>query len=220
MRVFLAFDRAPLQDRKDADGRLCCKDVRISKCGVNPYYGREVADWERLGLDPSRVYALLRSPEALEKAAASFASRPLLRDHARQMAADSDRGLVVGTVGPNARFIDPYLFADLTIWSADAIRQIESGAKAQLSAGYGFAVDMTPGKWAGRRFDGIMRGIVGDHVALCDVGRAGADVAVPMIERRYARRPAARSSVISPMSATSALSDLHAMFPEAKRISY
>jgi len=179
LRAGLAFDRAPDSLRKDADGRLHCKDVCISKAAVNPYYGREIANYRQLGLDPARVYSLLRCPDELLKGAASFRSVPLLKEHRLSLAADGrDNDLIVGTIGSNVRFIDPYLFADVVVWSGDAIRQIESGQKKQLSAGYHYTADMTPGTWSGQKFDGVMRGISAKHVSLVDRGRAGADVSI------------------------------------------
>ena len=48
---------------------------------------------------------------------------------------------------------------------------------------------MTPGDYQGEPYDGLMRDIVGNHVALVREGRAGADVVVgDMLPLSYAAR--------------------------------
>ena len=69
----LAFDRSAR--RIDADGRLHVDRFHISKATVNPYYGKEIPGYEALGLQPDKVYRLLRDPVELERAAPTFARR-------------------------------------------------------------------------------------------------------------------------------------------------
>ncbi|WP_264372796.1 DUF2213 domain-containing protein [Paraburkholderia caribensis] len=78
--TILAFDKLSVR-RTDTDGRLFVETSRISKAGINPYYGREIPTWDELGLDPDRVYAVFRPPEELEKAAATFNNLPILAVH-------------------------------------------------------------------------------------------------------------------------------------------
>jgi hypothetical protein len=74
----------------------------------------------------------------------------------------------------DARFQAPHLLCSIAIFSADAIRDIQSGAKGALSSGYRYRPIMRPGiSPDGERFDGTMRDIVLNHVALVDVGRIG-----------------------------------------------
>lgn len=173
----LALDRDSVREF-DADGRLRVALAHISKATVNPYYGEEIPDWEALGLDPKRKYMLLRDPEELRKAAPTFNSLPLLRKHVPVSADDHQSEEVVGALGTDAVFSDPYLDNSLMVWTADAIAAIESGEQRELSCGYRYRADMTPGNFHGTRFDGVMRDIVGNHVALVKDGRAGKDVVV------------------------------------------
>ncbi|MFM0553700.1 DUF2213 domain-containing protein [Paraburkholderia sediminicola] len=53
--VLLAFDKSSVR-RTDTDGRLFLETSRISKAGVNPYWGREIPKYDELGLDPDKVY--------------------------------------------------------------------------------------------------------------------------------------------------------------------
>src|SRR5580693_7402148 len=151
----------------DRDGRMHVGTANISKAGVCPYRGKEIPGWERLGLDPDRTYQLLRDPDELRKAAPTFNGLPLMSEHASTTADSIDRTLIVGTTGSDASFADPYLKNSLHFWARSAIAGIQSESRKGLSAAYHYRPDMTPGKLLGVRFDGVMRGIVGNHVALC-----------------------------------------------------
>lgn len=172
----LALDRASARVF-DGDGHLHVKRTPISKACVNEYLGREIPGWEDLGLDADRRYALLRDPEELAKAADSFNNKPLLFDHNPVNADDHDHTRTVGVVS-NPSFEAPYLYADLACWSGPAIRMVEDGSQKELSSAYRYEPDMTPGTYAGVRYDGVMRNIAANHVALVRKGRAGPDVVV------------------------------------------
>lgn len=186
-------DRLSLaQDRSlrsyDQDGRLHVESSNISKATVNPYYGGEIPNYRQLGLEPKKVYYLLRDPEELEKAAPTFNNLPLLSKHIPVSADEPQKDVIVGTTGSDAKFEDGYLKCSLAVWDAEAIAGIESGEQVELSSAYHYTADMTAGEFEGRHYDGVMRDIVGNHVALVDVGRAGRDVVVsdadPFHERK------------------------------------
>ncbi len=176
-RAVLAFDRASVRTI-DADGRLHVAMSSISKANVCPYRGSEIPDAGDLGLSPSTVYQLLRDPAELRRAASTFNNLPLLRRHVPVSADDHRPTDVVGSTGTDARFDGMYLTNSLVVWEAAAIAGINSGAQRELSAAYRYDADMTPGTFNGVRYDGIMRNIRGNHVALVETGRAGADVIV------------------------------------------
>ena len=173
----LAFDRNTVRS-KDGEGRLHVATTNISKANICPYLGREIPDAEGLGLDPGKIYHLLRDPEELEKAASSFNNLPLLSTHVPVSADDHHPDLVIGSTGTDATFDAPYLKNSLVIWARDAINDIESEIKKELSCGYRYRADMTPGTYEGKSYDGVMRDIIGNHVALVREGRAGKDVVV------------------------------------------
>ena len=162
----------------DVDGRMHVALTPISKANVCPYYGREIPGAERLGLDPERVYQLLRHPDELAKAAPTFNGIQLLRRHIAVNADDTQKMDVVGCLGNDAVFEPPYLKNSLSVWDSSAIAGIETGEQRELSSSYRYVADMTPGEYEGVAYDGIMRDIVGNHVALVEEGRAGADVLV------------------------------------------
>lgn len=153
------------------------KRTPISKANVCEYWGHEIPEWQELGLDGERRYALLRDPDELAKAADSFNNKPLLFDHNPVSAEDHDHVRTVGAVS-NPEFEFPYLYADLACWAGPAIRTIEDGSQKELSSAYRYTADMTPGEFLGVRYDGVMRDIAANHVALVRKGRAGPDVVV------------------------------------------
>lgn len=173
----LAFDRNTVR-RVDQDGHLFVDTTPISKANVCPYLGREIPDCEALGLDAERIYKLLRDPAELEKAASTFAGKPLLLVHKAVSASDHPHKITVGAVGDDVEFKPPYLMAPLSIWDGEAIDLINSGEQKELSSAYRYRADMTPGNYEGEAYDGVMRDIVGNHVALVREGRAGNDVVV------------------------------------------
>ena len=179
----LALDRASVRSY-DADGRLHVAAANISKAAVNGYRGREIPDFEALGLDPDREYQLLRDPAELAKAARTFNNLPLLSRHVPVDARDHQPNLVVGSTGTDARFTAPYLTNSLVVWTADAIAGIESGAKRELSSAYRYRPIMEAGTYESQRHDGRMVDIVGNHVALVATGRIGSDVVVGDAARR------------------------------------
>lgn len=173
----LAFDRASVRSM-DADGRMRVAVSNISKANVCGYFGREIPGADKLGLEPDRLYQLLRDPQELKKAAPTFNSLPLLDEHVPVTADDPQKNKVVGSTGTDAEFDGEYLKNSLVVWDSAAIAGINTGEQKELSAAYRYVADMTPGVYQGVPYDGVMRQIVGNHVALVSVGRAGADVVV------------------------------------------
>jgi hypothetical protein len=174
----LAYDRAASVRTISKDGRLHVAISNISKATVSPYHCTEIPRWRELGLDPDRTYQFLRDPDELEKAVPSFNNLPLLNAHSPVTAANHSPDLVIGATGSDAKFEAPYLKNSLVIWAKDAIDAVESGEQREISCGYYWTADMTPGVFNGERFDGVMRNIIGSHVALVAEGRAGPDVLV------------------------------------------
>lgn len=174
----IAFDRETVRTI-DVDGHLKVEMTPISKANVCPYYGREIPDHEKLGLDADKIYQLYRDAGELAKAAPSFAGKQLLLEHVSVSADDPHLERTIGSVGDDVIFSAPYLMAPLSIWDAEAISLIESGERKELSSAYRYRADMTSGVSPdGERYDGIMRDILGNHVAMVAKGRAGADVLV------------------------------------------
>lgn len=173
--VEFVFDRT--MRRIDLDGHMHVETTPISKANVCPYLGVEIPGGADMGLDPSKVYMLYRDRAELESSAETYENKPLMMKHVGVSADEPHKFLRVGTVS-NVRYEHPYLKASLAVWDGDAIRAVESKAQRELSCGYRYKADMTSGTIDGVHYDGIMRSIVGNHVALVEAGRAGPDVLV------------------------------------------
>lgn len=195
---------------------------------VCPYLGSEIPRAEELGLDPGRVYYLFRDPVELAAAAPSFNNIPLLSQHVPVSVTDHQPGLVVGSMGTDAEYVAPYLKNSLVIWEAAAIAGVESREQCELSCAYRYDADMTPGEFEGVRYDGVMRNLIGNHVALVETGRAGPDVVVAdsfpfqevnmKLSRTALAAIAALGAVIRPkLAADAALPSLLPALQDAKK---
>jgi len=172
----LAYDRS--LRRYDKEGRLHVELTPISKANICPYFGREIPHGDLLGLEPDRIYQMFRAPEELAKGAQSSNNIQLLEIHIGVTARDPKKQHIVGSTGTDAIFDAPYLKNSLVVWDKTAIDLIESDRKKELSCSYSYTPDMTPGTYLGMKYDGVMRDIAFNHVALVEDGRAGADVLV------------------------------------------
>ncbi|MBU6430071.1 MAG: DUF2213 domain-containing protein, partial [Cyanobacteria bacterium REEB65] len=145
--IILAMDRTPTSVRfRDANGYLHVEVSNISKANVCGYYGAEIPGARELGLQPDRLYQLYRDPDELDRAAETFNNVPLLSEHVPVIPEDGlPEDLIIGSTGTDAIFDAPYLKNSLVVWSIEAQDGIESDRKRELSCGYRYRADMTPG---------------------------------------------------------------------------
>jgi uncharacterized protein len=175
MALAFAFDRAATSGRYlDIDGRLHVPESVISRAEVSGYLGRELISAGATGLDPDRMYAMLRPPGELMKAARSFHGVPLLSRHVPVSAQNPQREYIIGTV-LNPHFEEPFLKAELVFWDALAIGRVEAmeakKAGQALSCGYRFSPIMRDFTYEGQHADGLMVNLVGNHVAAVESAR-------------------------------------------------
>ncbi|WP_230479563.1 DUF2213 domain-containing protein [Izhakiella capsodis] len=175
--VKFAFDKASVR-RYDADGMLHVSKTPISKANVCVYYGHEIPDSEALGLIQNKAYRLLRDPEELRKAAPTFNNKPVLNKHLGFNVIDPPKEFIVGSMGTDAKFEPPYLYNSMALYDLDSIMGVETERQKEISSSYRYRLDMTPGMYEGEAYDGVMRDIVCNHVAIVPSGRAGPDVFV------------------------------------------
>lgn len=177
--LLLAMDRATVR-RRDVNGYMHVEISNISKANVCPYYGSEIPNWREHGLEPDRLYQLYRDPDELARGADTFNNVPLLSQHVPVVPEDGlPEELIIGSTGTDAMFDGLYLRNSLVIWSAPYQEAIEASEQKELSCGYRYRADMTAGSTPeGLRYDGVMRDIMANHVALVIEGRCGPDVVV------------------------------------------
>lgn len=169
--------------RVDENGFLHVLDNPVSKAQVARYFGAEIPGWQELGLDPEGAYMMLRPADELEKAAPTINRLPIELWHNDTDAENLPKMQIIGSMGSDGRFDGTYLRNSLCFTDGGIIRLITSpeageGPLRELSLSYFYDPDMTPGEWNGSPYDGVMRNIRGNHLALVDKGRAGRDVAV------------------------------------------
>jgi hypothetical protein len=176
----MIFDTVPLETARtfDENGYLHVSTSNITKEQVVPYIGNTIPGWQDLGLKPKAIYQIYRPAEEIEKAVDTFNGLPLSLDHWEMDASNMPKDKIVGSLGTDAAFDAPYLTNSLTVTDADAIERIKSGEFRDLSAGYLCDVVMESGIFDGKSYDGRMKNIRGNHVALVREGRAGHDVRV------------------------------------------
>lgn len=175
--VKFAFDKASVRTYDD-DGMMHVALTPISKSNICIYYGKEIPDAEAMGLEPNKAYRLLRDPEELRKAVSTFNNKPLLNKHIGVTVIDPPKEAIVGSTGERAEFDGTYLKNSLVIWDIDSILGVETDKQKEISSSYRYRLDMTPGEYEGEAYDGVMRDIVCNHVAIVPSGRAGPDVFV------------------------------------------
>ena len=173
----VAFDKASARHYDD-NGFLIVDSTVITKAAVNPYYGKEIPDYESLGLDPEKIYNMLRDPVELEKGMHTLGEKQLLIKHIFVSADEPQKESIAGTIGSNLEMVGDDVKGSLTVWDKEAINLIESGKLAELSASYFYDPVMKSGTFNGQPYDGIMTNIRGNHVALVERGRIGRDALV------------------------------------------
>jgi hypothetical protein len=158
-----AYDRRFLS----ADGYLSVDPTVIMASGVRVYDGDEI------GQDPRKRYRVWVSPRALRCAADSFKGVPLLDQHRASTADDHPFDAVIGVVN-GVKFDGEKLVGSVAIWPRRSVISAQAGLTPALSAGYNVRVEMTPGTTpAGERYDGVLREIRANHVALVNESRGG-----------------------------------------------
>ena len=196
MGDLIAFDRASVRTMDD-NGFMHVRISPFTKEQVAPYYGREIPGYRELGLDPDKIYYGYRPAEELSKpeTVASINGIPVQLRHHAEFADAPARETRVGATGTDAEWRAPYLMNSLTIFDADAQKAINSGALRELSMAYHYRPEMKAGEFNGQHYDFIMRDIRGNHLALVEEGRAGADVLV------YDSKPGANMDTLEEIKA-------------------
>ena len=101
--------------------------------------------------------------------------KPLTNDHpsVRLLDPTTVRQFMVGHTGETVKTDGGVLATSLIIDDAKAIREVDGG-KRELSCGYICDLLDEPGIWNGERYDRKQSNRRYNHVAICDLGRAGA----------------------------------------------
>lgn len=161
----------------DVNGWKEIKDNPISCVGVYPYLGKDIPG----SADPSAIYYVLRPEDELANSECinSFKLLPWVDEHTvlGDGYTPAEQKGVQGVIGEDVYYHDGYLRGNLKIFSS-YLKELISSGKKELSCGYRCNYEQAPGVFNGQRYDYVQRNIRGNHLALVDEGRMGAEVAV------------------------------------------
>ena len=153
---------------KTPEGYLICYDCILARTGKQTYLQSElygITEGEDRYIDVDRKADQVFN----EKTMASFEGKPLTIEHPDvSVSPENYKELSVGNVHNIHRGTfdgNDVMYGDITVYDAEAIALIESGEMTELSCGYD--CDITDGP------NPEQINIRGNHIALCEQGRAG-----------------------------------------------
>ena len=176
--------------KEDADGNLVGRPT-VTCIGVFPYLMEDGSIFNELRL-PEEVFA----PDTLN----SMRLIPVTNDHPGELVTPDNIGKYqVGITGEDVCRADFFSGWDsdnvegaflyktdgtqvtipMKITERAAIDAVKAG-KRGLSCGYTRDLELKSGVWNGIHYDGIQRNIRVNHVAICDIGRAGEAAVIRM----------------------------------------
>lgn len=154
----------------DENGRLIVNKSLITKATVSQYYGQEIPNFEKLGLDPMKKYNVYRPLEELKKSIKKFDMLPLLDKHIMDYANMPQKESWAGSLG-NPVIEGNGVYGSLSVWTSEAIQDIESEEKRELSLGYNADYRLENGEFEGVPYEIIMENIRPNHLALVKKAR-------------------------------------------------
>lgn len=146
--------------------------ARLSRTGIFPYLMPD-GSLRREYRPPEEVFNV--------DSLASFQMNPTTVEHPDNfLDAENTAKHQRGCVGQDVRQDGDFVAATLMFHDREAVEDILSGKRREISCGYTCDLEELPGTVNGESYDCIQRNIRGNHVALVTMGRAGPDVRVRM----------------------------------------
>lgn len=152
---------------KTPEGYLVCVDSVIGRTGKQDYKYNEVFT----DSDDETIIQVNRLPEDVlnDKTLASFENKPFVNEHPDEDVNPTNfKKYVAGFVRDVHKGYDdgePVMLATIVVTDEETINDIESGKKRELSCGYDCEIL--------DKNNPCQKNIRGNHVALCEKGRAG-----------------------------------------------
>lgn len=174
--VVRATDKGTIGRMVTHDGYVVAAHSILARTGIQTYRASDFGLQKIMKIDSDAILRLYRPEDEVfdAESLASFNHVPLTIDHPSEalVSADNWSQVAKGEVCDIARDAQ-YVVGTVIIKSRDAIEAVNQG-KVELSAGYRFELDLTPGTTPdGQAYDGVQRHIRGNHVAIVDEARCG-----------------------------------------------
>lgn len=182
LNYHIMLDYASSTRSKDEWGRLHISRAKITAPVVNDYGINELSPAHRAVLSDAGInkpiLKLYRDKEALAASAQRYANQPLYLTHTNKLQG-IDHDKLIGTVGSDIVVdADGAVWADLCIWDEEAVGAVETNEINELSGGYGYDIDPTPGSIDNNKYDAKILVNAPHHLALVKRGRAGPTVKI------------------------------------------
>ena len=153
---------------RDNNGQLICENVVLARTGYYDYRESELIE----DGSPDKIVKVYRSPEEVFDPISmkSMNYKPLVDDHPEENVTPETVGYLQKGFMTNIRRgvgeFDGCLMADIVATDPVVIDEILTKKKRDLSVGYTADIEEVNGQY-------IMKNIRGNHIALCEAGRAG-----------------------------------------------
>lgn len=161
--------------RRTRDGYLVA-EVRFARAGVYRYQAIDLRHRDGFSYNGDVYVNVFRPLDEVFSARAmrSFAYVPITVDHpAVAVTEETWRSFSVGHLGGEIHRDGEFVRATIVVQDRSAIEAVERG-KQELSAGYQCEVEFVDGVAPnGTAYRAIQRGIIGNHIAIVERGRAG-----------------------------------------------
>lgn len=178
MRVLIKEKLSPHKS-KTSEGYLICRDAILARTGKQTYYASEIyPNWA----DEDKEIEVMRNPEDVfsDETIASFENKPITCEHPDEdVTPENYKEYSVGFVRDVHKAKvggEDVMVGNLIITDADIINDIENDIRTELSCGYNCDITDEP---TPRQIN-----IRGNHVALCEKGRAGVAKIIDSIHTR------------------------------------
>lgn len=166
------------------DKGLLCRDAVLAIAPqVREYHASEL---KLSGWKNGRMVRILTDEAALFNDDIYTSLTDFVEDHPEGVAVTPKnwKKHSIGSV-QNVRRVGDELQGDLLVRDEDAIKKVSNKSKIALSLGYDYEMVMKAGVTdSGEAYDGVITGIIADHVALVKNGRGGSRVVIGDEERK------------------------------------
>jgi hypothetical protein len=152
--------------------------ARVAKANnIQDYMPSELGMAPKADGSPYRIFR--SEAEVFAKdAVSSAAHRPVTIDHPKEdVSAANWKTLAVGDTGGEVLRDGDFLRIPIMVMDAKGVKAART-THQEFSLGYSADLDMTPGKFGDAEYDGSMRDIRVNHLALCGTARGGSELRI------------------------------------------